>query len=132
MEPTILIVDDSVEFANVLQSFLEQRRYRTVAVYNGLEAMAYLSEDHRVDAILLGVTAQDMDGWETCRRLREMTDAPILILTVLSHAADIARGFDLGADDYLVKPVRLEELQARLEARLRRVRCLIGPAAYRT
>jgi DNA-binding response OmpR family regulator len=119
---TVLIVDDSIEFANVLRSFLEQYRYHAVAVHNGLEALAYLSEQNRVDAILLDVMMQGMDGWETCRWLREITDIPILMLTGLCRGSDLVRGLNLGADDYLVKPFHLNVLKARLEACLRRAR----------
>jgi DNA-binding response OmpR family regulator len=105
-----------------MRSFLEQRQYHAVAVHTGREALAYLSEDHGVNAILLDVWMPGRDGWATCLQLRQHTSVPILILTGRSHASDIVRGFDLGVDEYLVKPLHFDEIEARLEAHLHRAR----------
>lgn len=122
MQATILIADDSIEFIDLLQPYLEQHGYRVVSMTNGQEAINYLASSQRVDAILLDVMMPGVDGWETCRRLREITSIPILLLTALGRETDVTRGLDLGADDYLVKPFHLSELKARLEAHLRRAR----------
>jgi two-component system KDP operon response regulator KdpE len=122
IEATVLIVDASVEFTQLLRSYLERQHYHAITLHTGREAMTYLSEPQRVDAILLDVSLPDLDGWETCRCLRQITDVPILILTELDGESNIVRGFDLGADDYLVKPFHFEVLKARLTARLRRAR----------
>ena len=122
MEAIILVVDDSTEFPEMVQAFLEDHQYRVIAASTGLEALSYLTGNHRVDAILLDVMMPGLDGWEACRRMREFTNVPILLLTALARETDIVHGLDLGADDYLVKPFHLSELKARLEAHLRRAR----------
>ncbi len=122
MEATVLIVDDSVEFTEMLRSYLEQHDYAVVPAASGQEAINYLAGNQRVDVILLDVMMPGLDGWEACRRLREVTNVPILMLTALARETDIVQGLDLGADDYLVKPFHLSELKARIEAHLRRAR----------
>jgi two-component system KDP operon response regulator KdpE len=122
MEATVLIVDDSVEFTEMLQHYLEQHDYKVVTTGSGQDALLYLSSNHRVDAILLDIMMPGMNGWETCRRLREITNVPILMLTALDREADIVQGLDMGADDFMVKPFHLSELKARVEAHLRRAR----------
>jgi two-component system KDP operon response regulator KdpE len=122
MEATVLIADDSIEFIEMLQSYLEQHDYKVISVPSGQEAVSYLTGRQRVDVILLDIMMPGLDGWETCRRLRELTNVPILMLTALDREGDIVHGLDLGADDYLVKPFHLSELKARIEAHLRRAR----------
>ena len=122
MEATILITDDSVEFTEMLQAYLEQYDYKVVPVPGGQEAVDYLNSKQRADVILLDVMMPGLDGWEVCRRLRELTNVPILMLTALDREVDLVHGLDLGADDYLVKPFHLSELKARIEAHLRRAR----------
>lgn len=122
MEATILIADDSIEFTEMIQSYMEQHNYKVVAVANGQEAINYLTGNHRVDVILLDVMMPGVDGWEACRQLREITNVPILMLTALGRESDVVHGLDLGADDYMVKPFHLSELKARVEAHLRRAR----------
>ena len=122
MEATVLLADDSAEFTDMLQSYLQQHNYRVIAVPTGQQAIEYLSGNQRVDVILLDVMMPGLDGWETCRRLRELTNVPILMLTALDRDVDLVHGLDLGADDYLIKPFHLSELKARVEAHLRRAR----------
>ena len=122
MDATILIVDDNTEFTDMLRPYLELHSYKVATAAGGQEAIDYLSSNHRVDVILLDVLMPGIDGWETCRRLREMTSVPILLLTALDRDTHVVQGLDLGADDYLVKPFHLSELKARMEAHLRRAR----------
>lgn len=122
MEATVLLADDSVEFAEMLQAYLEQHDYKVVAVANGQDALKYLAGNHRVDVILLDVMMPQIDGWEACRRMRDITNVPILMLTALGRDSDVVHGLELGADDYMVKPFHLSELKARIEAHLRRAR----------
>ena len=122
MEATVLIVDDSIEFTEMLQPYLQQHGYQVVAASSGQEAITYVSDHRQVDVVLLDVLMPGLDGWETCRRLRELTSVPILMLTALDREIDVVQGLDLGADDYLVKPFHLTELKARIEAHLRRAR----------
>jgi len=122
MQATILIADDSVEFTEMLQAYLEQHDYKVVSVTSGQQALDHLASNQRVDAILLDIMMPELDGWETCRRLRETTNVPILMLTALDREADLVHSLDIGADDFLVKPFHLSELKARVEAHLRRAR----------
>jgi two-component system KDP operon response regulator KdpE len=72
------------------------------------------------DAVILDIMLPDMDGWQVCRRLREMSDVPIIMLSALGSDENVIEGLNLGADDYIVKPVAVEELIARIRALLRR------------
>jgi two-component system KDP operon response regulator KdpE len=72
------------------------------------------------DAVILDIMLPDMDGWQVCRRLREMSDVPIIMLSALGSDENVIEGLNLGADDYIVKPVDVEELIARIRALLRR------------
>ena len=122
MDATVLVVDDSIEFTDLLQTYLEQHGYKVVTASGGQEAVSYMQNNRRADVILLDVMMPDIDGWETCQRLRELTNVPILMLTALGRETDLVQGLELGADDYLVKPFHLTELKARIEAHLRRAR----------
>jgi two-component system KDP operon response regulator KdpE len=73
------------------------------------------------DLVLLDIMMPDMDGWEVCRRLRELSDMPIVFLTARTEIKDVVKGLEMGADDYIVKPHDNEELIARIRAHLRRV-----------
>lgn len=103
----------------MLQSSLECRGYEVIAAASGEEALR-LAYHHHPDLILLDIMMSGMDGFETCRRLREMTDAPIIMLTAKGTEEDVLRGFHAGADDYVVKPFYLKELEARMSAIMKR------------
>lgn len=122
MDATVLIVDDSIEFIEMLQHYLEKHGYKAITAVNGQDALNYLNSNQRVDAILLDIMMPGLSGWETCRRLRGITNVPILLLTALDREADIVQGLDMGADDFMIKPFHLSELKARIEAHLRRAR----------
>lgn len=122
MDATVLIVDDSVEFIEMLEAYLQQHGYSVTTAVGGEDAITELSSNRRVDVILLDIMMPGVDGWETCRRMREVTNVPILMLTALGRETDLVQGLELGADDYLVKPFHLTELKARIEAHLRRAR----------
>ncbi|HML22807.1 MAG TPA: response regulator transcription factor [Aggregatilinea sp.] len=116
----ILIVDDEELPVKLLQMLLERRGYEVVVAYRAEDGLrkAY---SHQPDLILLDIMMPDMDGWEACRRLRELSDVPIIFLTAKSDKRDIVRGLEMGADDYIVKPYENEELLARVKVHLRRI-----------
>lgn len=116
---TILVVDDEAAIREYICENLEIRGYKTVQAGSGMEAMAQF-ERHAVDLILLDIMMPHMDGFETCRRLRETTNVPIIMLTALVEEQDKVRGLDLGADDFLSKPFGINELMARFRAIFRR------------
>ncbi len=119
--PTILLVEDDDGIARPLAGALRNSGYLVDRVATGRDALARVSSTHTA-AVVLDLGLPDMDGIEVCRRLRERHGAelPILVLTARTGEADVVVGLDAGADDYVTKPFRLAELQARLRALLRR------------
>jgi two-component system, OmpR family, response regulator MprA len=116
----ILVVDDEPSVRGALERALALDHYEVRIAEDGRAALDHLV-DHRVDAIVLDVAMPGVDGLEVCRRLRAAGDrTPVLMLTARDAVDDRVAGLDAGADDYLVKPFALEELQARLRALLRR------------
>lgn len=118
MKKSILIVDDEWEMRNLLAIHLK-KEYDVTECASGKEAVLVIQK-RTVDLILLDVMMPDMDGWETCRVIRERHAMPILMLTARNEVKDKVRGLEIGADDYLVKPFDPEELLARVKALLRR------------
>ena len=116
----ILIVDDDRALRDALRRALVLRGYETVPVDSGEAALAEIARSEP-DAVVLDIGLPDVDGLEVCRRLRDTGDrVPVLMLTARDAIADRIDGLDAGADDYLVKPFDVGELQARLRALLRR------------
>ena len=117
---TVLVVDDEPGVRSALERALRLERYEVRLAGDGRQALALLS-DRSPDAIVLDVAMPHVDGLEVCRRLRAAGDrTPVLMLTARDAVDDRVAGLDAGADDYLVKPFALRELQARLRALLRR------------
>jgi DNA-binding response OmpR family regulator len=118
---TILIVDDDANIRELLRLYVEREGHRTLFAADG-EAALDLAVRTKPDVVLLDVMLPGMDGLEVCRRLRDVSDVPILLLTARSAEGDRVIGLDLGADDYVVKPFSPRELMARVRALLRRRR----------
>jgi DNA-binding response OmpR family regulator len=117
----ILIVEDSIDLAENIGDYLEIQGHVSDFAMDGISGL-HLSLTNRYDAIILDIMLPGMDGLTFCRKLRkegEMT-TPVLMLTARDTLSDKLKGFDAGADDYLVKPFELEELSARLLALARR------------
>ncbi len=125
MSEMILVVEDDPVALRVTQDVLEAAGYRTVGAQNGREGLRRLYEA-RPDLVILDIILPDMDGWEVCRRIREITSVPIIFVTSRGRTEDRVKGLRMGADDYLVKPFAPAELEARVEAVLRRAR--LAPA----
>lgn len=115
----VLIVDDDVELAGLLQMALRQGGYEVSVAYDGAQALARFAEQPS-DLVLLDVNLPGLDGYEVLAQLRRRSDVPVLMLTVRAAEEDEVRGLDLGADDYLRKPFSPRALLARLRALLRR------------
>jgi len=115
----VLIIDDEVESLGLLGMHLAKDGYEVLTATSGAEGLK-LAFAHQPDAVILDIRLPGMDGLEVCGRLRDISDAAILIFTVVADAEHIVRGLQLGADDYISKPVAYKELAARLEACLRR------------
>lgn len=120
MSPTILMIDDDAALTRLTELSLTKEGYRFVSADHGIAGLQALGREHP-HLILLDITMPKLDGWETCRLIREVSDAPIIVLTGHDAEMDKARGLDLGADDYVTKPFGFVELQARIRAALRRV-----------
>lgn len=120
MSTSVLIIDDDKLLCDALQLMLAKLGFE---VGTANDAIAGLRKAYafKPDVILLDVMMPDMDGWQTCQRFREMSDVPIIMLTALDSQDNVVKGLDLGADDYIVKPVIADELAARIRAVLRRV-----------
>jgi two-component system, OmpR family, response regulator MprA len=116
----ILVVDDDRALCDALRRTLTLDSYEVRTAQNGTQALAAVAQD-RPDAVVLDVGMPGIDGLEVCRRLRTLGNrVPILILTARDAVSDRIDGLDVGADDYMVKPFDVGELQARLRALLRR------------
>jgi two-component system KDP operon response regulator KdpE len=122
--PRILIVDDERHIVQVVRMNLEMERYQVITASSGTEALERVRQD-LPDLVLLDVGMPELDGFETLQLLREVSDVPVIMLTVRSDEDDIIRGLELGADDYITKPFRARELSSRIRTVLRRTR---GPA----
>jgi DNA-binding response OmpR family regulator len=116
---TVLVVDDEPRLVDVVRMNLEVEGYRVLAAANGYEALDRLRGD-LPDLVVLDVMMPDMDGFDTLRRIREVSSVPVLMLTVRAEEQDLIRGLEIGADDYLTKPYSPRELQIRIKALLRR------------
>lgn len=116
---TILLVDDETRMLDLLYLYLAPYRFKCLKAVSGKEALIYL-EKEKVDIVILDVMMPEMDGWTTCKRIREFSDVPIIMLTARSETVDVIKGLKYGADDYVTKPFQEAELLARIEALLRR------------
>jgi len=115
----ILIVEDDQAILELVSYHLEKEGHRVIRAADGRAALAAFNI-HRPDLILLDVMLPELDGFEVCRRIRKVSDVPIIMLTAKGQEDDRVRGFELGADDYVTKPFSPRELVARIGAVLRR------------
>ncbi|MCL2401772.1 MAG: response regulator transcription factor [Oscillospiraceae bacterium] len=120
MMKTVLIVDDEKNIVDILSFNLKKEGYEITIAYDGEAALGEYSKK-RPDLILLDVMLPYIDGFEVCRRIREVDNTtPIIMLTAREEETDKVLGLELGADDYITKPFSVRELQARVKANIRR------------
>ena len=119
MADKILVIDDDPGLSKLVSFILERRGLTTYVAENGQEGLK-MAYELQPDLIILDIMMPEQDGFETCSRLREISDVPILMLTAKTQSSDVTRGFAVGADDYVKKPFSNEELISRIEALLRR------------
>jgi two-component system KDP operon response regulator KdpE len=124
----ILLAEDEVALLDFVSRNLRARGFEVLEASNGLEAMA-LWERENPHLLILDIMMPRMDGLEVCRRVREHSAVPIIVLTALDAESDKVAALDLGADDYLTKPFGVEELLARVRAVLRRTQWETVPPA---
>jgi len=122
-QTTILIADDDPQFLRLVMRTLQMEGYEVLSASDGQQALTQI-ENHSPDLVLLDVMMPKMDGFIVCQRVREFSSVPIIIVTARGRDQDKVRGLDLGADDYLTKPFRVDELLARVRAVLRRAQLL--------
>jgi two-component system KDP operon response regulator KdpE len=115
----ILIVDDEPRMIKFIRLNLDLEGYRVSEASNGLEALDKVRQE-LPDLVLLDVMMPEMDGFETLERIREISNVPVIMLTVKAEEEDKVRGLELGADDYVTKPFSPRELSSRIKAVLRR------------
>lgn len=116
----ILVVDDELDMIKLLKSYLEVHDYTVYMAQDGIEAIEII-RTQEIDLVLLDLMMPRMDGLTACKRIRDFSDVPILMLTAKGSEDDRVTGLKSGADDYIVKPFSPKEVLARIEATLRRV-----------
>jgi len=132
MKHTILLVEDEKKIADTLEAGLEEEQFEVSVAYNGLEGKKlYLNNAY--DLIILDINLPFMNGYELCKIIREKDKRiPIIMLTALNFMDNKIQGFDVGADDYIVKPFEFRELLARVKALLRRTDVLLDTPEEKT
>ncbi|MBP8997850.1 MAG: response regulator transcription factor [Anaerolineaceae bacterium] len=119
MTRTILVVDDTRNVLLMINDFLVSQGYEVITAADGKEALDQFHQYHP-DLILLDIMMPNMDGYQFISQLRRESDTPVIMITAKQQEAEIIKGFDLGADDYITKPFRLRELLVRIQVVLRR------------
>lgn len=119
MARKILIVDDTRNVQVLLSDFLNSQDFQVLTASDGREALDAVRQSNP-DLVLLDIMMPNMDGYQFITTLRRESSIPVIMITAKQQEADIIRGFDLGADDYITKPFRLRELLVRMRAVLRR------------
>jgi len=125
---TILVVDDEARIVKLVRDYLERAGFAVLSARDG-ETAVLLARREQPDLIILDLMLPGVDGLDVCRRLRQESAVPIIMLTARVEEADRIVGLELGADDYVTKPFSPRELVARVRAALRRASGQIGPAS---
>jgi two-component system, OmpR family, phosphate regulon response regulator OmpR len=128
MADHVLIVDDDTRLSAMLSEYLTENGFRVSTAAAAFDGIAEIAR-RAPDAVILDVMLPDIDGFEACRRIRQVSDVPVLMLTAKGEETDRIVGLELGADDYLPKPFNPRELLARLKAILRRRGASTGGAS---
>lgn len=119
MERTILVIEDEQNINDILTFSLGKEGYKTISALDGVTGLE-MALNENPDLILLDIMLPGLDGWEVCKKIREQSQVPIIMLTAREDEVDKVLGLELGADDYITKPYSMRELAARVKANLRR------------
>ncbi|MBQ3225454.1 MAG: response regulator transcription factor [Clostridia bacterium] len=119
MDRLILVVDDEQPIVEILKFNLEKEGFRVLTANDG-EAALHLARTSNPDLILLDIMLPKMDGFDVCKKVREQSNVPIVMITARDEEVDKVLGLELGADDYITKPFSVRELLARVKANMRR------------
>lgn len=120
----VLVVDDESRMRKLVRDFLIRQNYEIIEAENGEQAVDIFFEEKEISLIILDVMMPKMDGWQTCREIRQYSKVPIIMLTAKSDERDELQGFELGVDEYISKPFSPKILVARVNAILRRANAL--------
>ena len=121
MKNHILIIDDDIKLTDLIQTYLENHQY-VVSVQNSPKLGLELFKKEKFDLIILDITMPEIDGFQLLRKIRESSTIPVIMLTARGEVSDRVIGLELGADDYMPKPFEPEELIARIQSILRRIK----------
>ena len=119
MARNILVVEDDRNISDLIRMYMEKEGFEVRSAYDGGKAIEEF-EKQAPDLVLLDIMLPVMDGWAVCRKIRETSKVPIIMLTAKGEVNDRITGLEMGADDYIVKPFEMKELMARINAVLRR------------
>lgn len=122
MQAHILIVDDDLKLTALITKFLENHSFKVSSFDDPKNALEMLSKKHSFELIILDITMPEMDGFQVLREIRKNSTIPIIMLTARGEVSDRIVGLELGADDYMPKPFEPEELIARIQSILRRIK----------
>ena len=126
MSQKILIVEDEKNIVDILKYNLSKEGFTTIEAYDGEKGLE-MALTENPDLVLLDLMLPGMDGFTVCRKIREVSNVPVVMLTAKEEEVDKVLGLELGADDYITKPFSQRELMARLKANLRRVKWMGQP-----
>lgn len=118
---TVLIVEDDPDALEVLQRYLELKGHTTICARDGLEALERL-QDESIELVLLDISLPKLDGWGVLEAIRAQSDLAVIMVTASGTTENVIKGLKAGTDDYITKPFKLNELEARIEAVMRRTR----------
>lgn len=118
----LLLVEDDLEMQSLIVAYLTQSKYEVIATHLPSKALEILEGKDNIDLIILDLTLPEMDGFKLCKKIRKLTQVPIIISSARGDIYNKVEGFEKGADDYLAKPYEPVELLARVNAMLRRLK----------
>lgn len=130
MRYTVLIVEDQQEISRVVAKYLESEGYATLVARDGVEALE-LFNSNQIHLTLLDIMMPGIDGFDVLREIRKTSEIPVIMLTARTEEIDRLKGFDIGADDYVVKPFSVKEVVKRVNALIKRTYHNTGEIVYR-
>lgn len=120
MEKFVLIVEDQIDISDIVSKYIDKEGYDYYVASDGFKALEFIN-NNTVHLVLLDVMMPGIDGFEVLREIKNIADIPVIMLTAKEQESDRIKGFDLGADDYVVKPFSARELMRRIKVILKRV-----------
>ena len=122
MSEHILIIDDDIKLTDLIKKYLENHQYKISVANLPNDGFDFFQKNKSIDLIILDITMPEMDGFQLLRKIREFSTVPVIMLTARGEVSDRVIGLELGADDYMPKPFEPEELIARIQSIMRRIK----------